>query len=440
MVIMSKRFKLKIRAGETFLYRKGGTESQVFEVRMKENIHHNSLYRASRLAYKRYPYFKSRFKVIDGSVYLCENIITPSPARLRKLRPLGGASTSNNLLDITYFQNSIYISFHHAMCDGRGIMLFIKTLLYYYLNFLYPHNNVRIPDVRLVGEGMLEGETADPVNDGILTFDKSKVFQVDRTAFAIPQVQNGLDAGKESWRYEMTFKVNEVMKVCKENNCTPAILFTALMQKGVRNIYPDAAEPILCGMICDWRESIGLPNTFRNCVTSIYLPYSATEQTMTLRELGTHYRSLISRQKEVDSARCSASVMKMMSDMLDSLRSYERKQEVVQNFTSKPTNSFTVSYTGRANMGDAEKYIESIHVYSSGTKGICLQMMSVGDTFTIDMQQNFESGVFADALLAEASHLGMTVHCSDVIRYTTPKDHTFNTNFIKSLIGFFKKS
>ena len=91
-------------------------------------------------------------------------------------------------------------------------------------------------------------------------------------------------------------------------------------------------------------------------------------------------------------------------------------------------------------MGDAEKYIESIHVYSSGTKGICLQMMSVGDTFTIDMQQNFESGVFADALLVEASHLGMTAHCSDVIRYTTPKDHTFNTNFIKSLIGFFKKS
>ena len=69
---MSNRFRLKIRAGETFLYRKGGTESQVFEVRMKENIHHNSLYLASRLAYKRYPYFKSRFKVIDGSVYLCE--------------------------------------------------------------------------------------------------------------------------------------------------------------------------------------------------------------------------------------------------------------------------------------------------------------------------------------------------------------------------------
>ena len=100
---------------------------------------------------------------------------------------------------------------------------------------------------------------------------------------------------------------------------------------------------------------------------------------------------------------------------------------------------FRNPYTGRANMGDAEKYIESFHVYSSGTKGISLQMMSVGDTFTIDMQQNFESRVFADALLAEAARLGLTAHCSDVIRYTTPKDHTSNTNFIKSLIGLFKK-
>lgn len=59
---MHKRFKLKIRAGETFLYREGGTESQVFELRMKTNIVHAHLERAARLAYRRFPYFKSRLK------------------------------------------------------------------------------------------------------------------------------------------------------------------------------------------------------------------------------------------------------------------------------------------------------------------------------------------------------------------------------------------
>ena len=115
------------------------------------------------------------------------------------------------------------------------------------------------------------------------------------------------------------------------------------------------------------------------------------------------------------------------------------KVETVSGFTSRPINSFICSYTGRANMGDAEKYIESIHVYSSGTKGISLQMMSVGDTFTVDFQQNFPDPTYAKAFLTESSKMGLSAHCSDVIAYTTPKDHTANTNFIKSLAGFFKR-
>lgn len=33
----------------------------------------------------------------------------------------------------------------------------------------------------------------------------------------------------------------------------------------------------------------------------------------------------------------------------------------------------------------------------------------------------------------------LTANCYDVIAYITPKDHTANTNFIKSLAGFFKR-
>lgn len=292
----------------------------------------------------------------------------------------------------------------------------------------------------LAGEGFLKGETSDPVNDGNLTFDRTKVYQADRTAFAIPEVQTGEDAGGKSWRYELIFDVHEVMKVCKANNCTPAILMTIMMQKGVKAVNPEAAEQILCSMSCDWRDSIEVPDTFRNCVSSIYLPYGEAESGMDLKDLGTHFRNLIARQKETDSARCSASVMKMMSDMLDGLGTYEKKQEVVGGFTSRPINSFICSYTGKADMGDAEKYMESMHAYSSGTKGISLQMMSVADTFSVDFLQNFPDRTYVKAFLAEAERLGLKAECSELIPYTTPKDHIFNTNFIKSLIGFFSGS
>ena len=66
-------------------------------------------------------------------------------------------------------------------------------------------------------------------------------------------------------------------------------------------------------------------------------------------------------------------------------------------------------------------------------------MMSVGSTFTIDFQQNFPDDTYAKTFLAEASKMGLTANCSDVIAYITPKDHTANTNFIKSLAGFFRR-
>lgn len=429
-----KKFRLKIRAGETFLYRKDGTESQVFELRLNHNLSSFHLIRAAKLTYKRYPYFKSRFKLKDGSVYLCENVVSPAPQRLKRLRPLGSLATSNNLLDITFYKNRLFISFHHAMCDGKGIMNFIKTLLYYYLNFKFPHNNVRIPDVRLSGENFLKDEFADPVADGNFEFDKSKVFQVSRDAFAIPQVENGLNAGEESFKCELIFENDELARVSKENNCTPVILMCILMQKAVQSLNPTNTEPVLCNMSCDWRESIGLANTFRNCVSSIYLPYGSTEQGMSNEELGKHFRNLVAKQKEVDSARCSASVMKFMSDMLDSLGEYEKKQATVSGFTSKPINSFIASYTGRAMLGDAERYVEEFHVYSSGTKGISLQMMSVANNFTVDVLQNFESEIYIEELLKQAELLGLKARKSSIQKFRTPKDNTFRKNKIKKFL------
>lgn len=51
--MLSSNFKLKIRSGESFLYRKEGTESQVFELRMRDKVSHFALQNACRKALKR---------------------------------------------------------------------------------------------------------------------------------------------------------------------------------------------------------------------------------------------------------------------------------------------------------------------------------------------------------------------------------------------------
>ena len=60
-------------------------------------------------------------------------------------RPLDGARTQKNMLDITFYGKSIFVAFHHGMCGGRGIMPFIMTLIYYYLRRVYKLRNLHIP-------------------------------------------------------------------------------------------------------------------------------------------------------------------------------------------------------------------------------------------------------------------------------------------------------
>lgn len=433
-----QKFKMKLNSGLSFIYRTEGSESQVFEIRMKDDIDMNALYVAASISFQRFPYLNCKLKIREDGAYIESNPVVPMPVMTRHLRPIGGSSTISNLVDLTFWKRSLFVSFHHGLCDGHGIMPFIKTLIYYYLEGI-TGIAPDIPDVRLAGEQMLIGETADPISEGNYTYDKGKVYKVDRTAYAIPEVVDGEPSGGNSWRYEMSIDATEFMAVCKANNCTPAILISILMQKAVLKLHPDADKPIVSNVICDWRKTIGLPNTFRNCVSSIYLPYSKADEGKPLPEVGTADRDLLAKQRETDTARALASVMVTMADMVDSRKTLEEKQQLVAGFNAHTVDSFICSYIGKADMGEAEKYMDSIHIYTSGTRCMTMEIMSMAGKFTIDLTHNFADDKYARAFVAECAALGLECRCSEAIPYQVPKDHTRNTNFLKSLEMFWNE-
>ncbi|MBQ6653614.1 MAG: hypothetical protein IJM81_09550 [Prevotella sp.] len=295
-------------------------------------------------------------------------------------------------------------------------------MLYLYFKERYPKQEFSVPDLRLPGESMMETELADPVTEGNFSFDPEKVFKVDRNAYPIPEVHEAKPSNGTSWRYEFSFGNDEVMRLCKANGCTPPILASILMQRAILALNPSADKPVLCSLACDWREAIGLPDTFRNCVTSIYLPFTEDEKGEPLSEVGPKFRSLVKAQKEIDSARAGASVMTMLSGALSKMNTFDEKAAMVEKFTSNPVDSFVLSYTGQAKLGDLEQYIDSIHVYSSGVHDFFLQMTAVGNRITIDMVQPFPEPHYADAFGAECSKEGLDYTRSEAIPFSTPKD------------------
>lgn len=193
----------KIRSGQSYLYKRYGMESEVIEVRFKDKITGSFLNQALLTAMKRYPYFNTKLVEKDGDFYIVQNEQSMIARRTKELARLGHISCGYHLIDITYYGYSIYISFHHALCDGRGVMPFIETLIYYYCDLKYGRKPV--PEgVRLADDPLLPGETDDPFLQEY-DFDGKKMF------------------------------VN---------------------------------------IAADMRDALGVPNTFKNCVKSMNLPYS----------------------------------------------------------------------------------------------------------------------------------------------------------------------
>ena len=133
----------KVRAGQSYLYKLRGMESEVIELRLREKVSGSFLNQALLSALPRYPYFNTRLIELDGDFYIVQNPQSMVARRTRELARLGHVSCGGHLVDITHYDRSIFFSFHHALCDGRGVKPFIETLMYYY--FRLKHGVTAVP-------------------------------------------------------------------------------------------------------------------------------------------------------------------------------------------------------------------------------------------------------------------------------------------------------
>ncbi|HIV63394.1 MAG TPA: hypothetical protein H9693_01315 [Firmicutes bacterium] len=409
----------KDRAGQSYLYKLNGMESEVLEVRFNENVRGAELNRALTESMKRYPYFNTRLIEKNGDFYIVQNDAAPVARKTRTLARLGGIECGYHLVDITYYGTSIYISFHHALCDGRGIKPFAETLIWYYCKFRYG-NDTPVDGVRLAGEKLLDGETDDPFAGPAYEYDETKEFESpSRDAFALPEAD---ETDGKDYRYEAVIDGGQFMAVCKRVNATPAILVALMASGAIAELYPDRDKPINANIAADMREALDCPDTFKNCVRSMILPYDEKIAAMTVKERAETYRKLLGEQRDRDYCRREANAIIGLFDKLDACPSYEEKRKIMSFFEKMRLNTYVISYLGKFILGENSKRINSIHLYNSGTDGLGINMIACGDKFILDFKQSFESDKYVAAFIAQADSLGLACHTGKAIEFATPAD------------------
>lgn len=414
----------KIRSGQSYLYKMRGMESEVIEVRFVDNVRGSALSQALREALKRYPYFQTKLLEKDGDFYIVQNDVEPVVRKTEKLARLGSIECGHHLIDIIYYAKSAFISFHHALCDGRGIKPFVETLIWYYCNFRYGQTE-KVEGVRLAGEPLLPGETLDPFMH-LYECNETKQFPAfTREAFALPESTQKTDG---DYRYEMIIPHDAFMRVCKDNNATPAILLSIAMSGAIAKIFPDYDKPINANIATDMRAALDCENTFKNCVYSMILPYDREFAQMSLKEQATQYRQMLALQRDADFCKHEANAMLGLFDKLDQLPSFEEKQSIMSFFESMLLNTYIVSYLGQFVLGGNARYVDEIHLYNAGTAGLGINMISCGEKFVLDFKQSFASDQYGKAFAAQLNTLKIPCKISDVIAFSTPTDKLVKRN------------
>ena len=415
----------KIRSGQTYLYQKDGVESEVMEIRLKKKIRDSILGQALTETMKRYPYLNTKLIELDGDFYIVRNDIKITPRKTRTLAKLGHVNCGCHLIDIAFYDKTIYVSWHHALCDGKGIKPFVETLIYYYCRLRYK-SSASSEGIRLSDSELLPGESADP-NMESYSYDESKEsVEISRDAYAIPE--NGVKNTDTYYRYEIQIPASAFMKVCKENQATPVVLTSLLVSAGIAKIYPDFDKPINANIAVDIRNALDMPNTFKNCVRSMPLPFERDFLTMPLIEQAKKQRLLLNAQRDRDNCRKAANFSLAIFDKLDSMPDYKAKQDMMGFFDGMQMNTYVISYLGKMVLNENAQYIDTICFYNSGTIGLGVTMLACGNKFCFNFKQSFESGKYAEAFCAGLKKLGIEYTVSDVIPFVTPKDSVIKRN------------
>ncbi|MBQ8288405.1 MAG: hypothetical protein IJX76_06505 [Clostridia bacterium] len=409
----------KIRSGQSYLYQKNGMESEVFEITFHKKVSGALLNQALMETVKRYPYINTKLVELDGDFYIIQNEMALTAKRTRELARLGHINCGYHLVDVTYFEKSVYISWHHALCDGKGIKPFVETLIYYYCKLKY-RSRAGADGIRLADSPLLPGETTEP-NLGSYSFDERKEpVNVSRDAYAIPE--NVIEEHETDYRYDVQVSAADFMRVCKENRATPAILTSLLVSEGIARLYPDFDKLINANVAVDIRDALDLPNTFKNCVRSMPLPFSREFLSLSLTERAERQRALLNAQRDRDNLRRAANASLGMFDKLDALPDYQSKQGMMGFFNGMLLNTYFISYLGKMVVNENARYIDTVGFYNSGAAGLGVNILSCGDKFCFNFKQSFESDQYVKAFLAGLDRLGVPYRASDAIPFLTPND------------------
>ncbi len=385
---------------------KGHPNISRLRLRMDAPVDAAVLRHAVAVAMERYPYFRVRL-VREGGHYLLEE--NPKPVVVCKSPEgvdLASAASNEHLVAFSACDDWLSMDIFHAMTDGTGAMELARTVLYYYCTERYGVS-LSSAGIRLAGELIPVAEWDDPARavtalpgpDG------------DPAAEGLNLIREiGPEGDRTTTLHALVLDEEEFMRFSRTHDGSPATITALLLSRAIASVYPDVHAPIRISVCLNQREALRAPLAHQSLVGGAWLEYQERMRDWPLERQATAFRGMVFAQSREESVLEGLKHINRNARELIGLRTDgERLAATGRNARAlKQLLTATVSYVGRARLGDAERYVQEAHLVANALfEEMLIEVMSIKGKFFLDISQNFASSVIADAFIKQLEENGI---------------------------------
>ena len=369
-------------------------------IRLKKSIDPDILRYAVDRCAERYPYFCVKLENKDGEWVLASN---ESPVVISASRDgvtLGSDEAGRHLMAFSYNDCWINFDISHAITDGTGAYELVRTLLYYYCGRRY-EADLSPEGIRLCGDEISPAEWEDPLLS--LTGVEAR-HPADIGPSLCLAEESGAGVSERHRVWDIAIDEKEYMRFNLENDGSPGTMTALFLSRAIERLHPDAAGDLRVLLAVNMRRALRAPLAHQPLVGGVVLDYKPVMRGWPLDRQATAYRGMVLVQTTEEHVLAEAAGQKAMSEMLLSLGTDREKRDFAVNAASMTDSIITagVSYVGRGNFGDAERYVRDFRLH---TNSICrtplIEISAVNGRFILSFIQPFGDDRYIRSFLEE---------------------------------------
>ena len=388
-----------------------------FIIELKDNIKFASLRFAINMVQKRYPYLCIQLKKDEDGFYFVKNEREIVLEKRGNEVLLNSIESNYHFLAFSYDDKHIIYDMSHTIADGNTSYEVIRTLLYYYVSDAFKINLSK-ENIRLVEDDISEEEYADP----LLKFKVGKPENIAMNP-ALSFIENTKKPKSTHWHLAIDEK--ELIDIAKPLKASPGTLMLILIGKAISKVNKDRKNDIRLNLCYDQRKLLNTPFAHNSLVGGINYIYN---DDLSLKESIKELREIVKKTIQPANANKLLTNYVGLIITLSKLKDDNVIRQVIEAVNQKTSSLITssLSYVGKANFGDAEKYITDFVTIANAPIGILIELAAVNNKFYIDYVQNFEGDEYFNSFTQELDAIN--------IKYEIKEKTNINPAKIKRVI------